>query len=111
MLGSNEVIRTDFFSPEECNQVKEYIDSKNFNTTKYFDRYNFFYDNPQYVDKFVLKLKDILHLDFPIAVQAWVNSYEKGQGIEPHNHLRIVTGKHIEDYHRKNNICQNISLC
>ena len=86
MLGSNEVIRTDFFSPEECNQVKKYIDSKNFNTTKYFDRYNFFDDNPQYVDKFVLKLKDILHLDFPIAVQAWVNSYEKGQGIEPHNH-------------------------
>lgn len=107
MLKSNEVIGFQFFTKEECEDVIKYIEDKKsfllqqkYNiedtnvydvrsqiTTACYDRYNFFIDNPQYVDRFVYHISNVLpHLTFPIAVQSWVNIYKTGQGIKPHSH-------------------------
>ncbi len=108
LVNSNDILSCKFFSEEECQQVIQYIENKKkflqdkkysnigkseiYNsdsqiTTTLFDKYNFFYDNPQYIDRFVDYISQIIpNLEFPIAVQSWVNMYEKGDGIKPHNH-------------------------
>lgn len=108
MLNSNEILRCDFFSEDECKNIIEYIENKkkflqnqsfenNQNTkiydlnsqitTNFFDKYNFFHDNPQYIDRFVQTISNMIpNIEFPIAVQSWCNIYEKGESIKPHNH-------------------------
>ena len=50
-------------------------------------RYNLLRDNPRYIPKFRQAIRTLLPaLEFPIAVQAWVNIYENGEGIILHNH-------------------------
>ena len=100
------VVEIPFFNNEECEKVIEYANekeeyfikentdievpefySKNQVTTANFDKYNFFVDNPEYIDKLLRCLKETLpHLTYPIIVQSWVNIYKTGEGISWHNH-------------------------
>jgi len=112
IINTNDILSCQFFSEEECKEIIQYIKNKrkffqqqeyaNLNesnvynsnsqiTTTLFDKYNFFYDNPQYIDRFVDYLTQIIpNLQFPIAVQSWVNVYEKGDGIKPHSHHGLM---------------------
>jgi len=50
-------------------------------------RYNFLRDNPRYIPKIRQAIRTLLPaIEFPIAVQAWVNIYESGEGVILHNH-------------------------
>ncbi len=100
------VVEIPFFNNEECEKVIEYANEKeeyfikedmaidvsevysnNQVTTANFDKYNFFVDNPEYIDRFLRCLKEILpHLAYPIIVQSLVNIYKTGEGIGWHNH-------------------------
>ena len=96
-----------FFNEEECKycityaewkeqQLKTFhqnipdiciVDDNQVNTRNY-NSYNFFIDNPQYIDR----LSDILqsnlpNLARPLLVQAWTNIYRKGEGISWHTHV------------------------
>jgi len=98
-----------FFSEEECKQLMEYCDKKEQEleklksgsspgqkgksqniipvTQRHHSRYNFFYENTQYISRLIACIKEVLpDLEFPIAVQSWVNIYRKGQGIKWHSH-------------------------
>ncbi|MBX2869792.1 MAG: 2OG-Fe(II) oxygenase family protein [Acidiferrobacterales bacterium] len=98
-----------FFSEQECEQLKEYCDEKEREfeklksssnqspkgqkgsvipiTQRHHSRYNFFYDNSQYIHRLITCIKSVFpELEFPIAVQSWVNVYRKGQGIKWHSH-------------------------
>ena len=98
-----------FFSEEECARVIRYCDDKekamqkfhqklvkNGNsshnpkipiTQRYHSEYNFFAENPVYVPKLLACIREVLPgLEFPVAVQAWVNIYRNGQGIKWHTH-------------------------
>jgi len=108
MMKSNEVFSTPFFTESECEEIVKYIDKKknylldnkkqyeeigdsSYNqsqiTTSNYNNYNFFLDNPKYIDRFLKTLNSFLpELEYPIAVQSWVNVYEKGDGIGIHNH-------------------------
>ena len=56
-------------------------------TTANYFKYNFFEDNPQYIDRLLKVLKQGLPwLEYPISVRAWVNVYEVGEGIKWHAH-------------------------
>ena len=108
-----KIVEYTFFTNEECDDIKRYAYkkedelikdghqntvsdgySKAITTSNYF-RYNFFKDHPQYAERFVDFLKKTdktlgWPLEWPIAVQSWVNIYRKGQGIEWHNHPGIM---------------------
>ena len=102
-----------FFSEDKCKQVIGYCDRKEKELIRYFGKtgrgkgkgkikpkdskipvtqkshslYNFFLENPRYVPHLLTCLGEMLpELEFPIAVQAWVNIYRKGQGIMWHSH-------------------------
>ena len=98
-----------FFSQEDCRNVIRYCDEKEKEmkifhqslvksgestdnpkipiTQRYHSQYNFFEQNPEYVPKLVSCIREVLPgLEFPVAVQAWVNIYRKGQGIMWHTH-------------------------
>lgn len=110
-IEQNGHMRIPFFSQRECDSCIEYIKWKEndlkdklavspgiagkdigivtpeqVNTT-YFDYYNFFKENPQYIDR----LSDVLYQHFPnlprpLLVQSWSNIYKKGEGIDWHTH-------------------------
>ena len=98
-----------FFSEEECRQLMDYCDKKEqalekLNndsnqsqkkkrtgtipvTQRHHSRYNFFYENSQYISRLINCIKTVFpDLEFPVAVQSWVNIYRKGQGIKWHSH-------------------------
>ena len=105
-INACDSIRIPFFSEEECKQCIEYINWKEKDlrerftesdsidivdesqvNTVYYDEYNFFRDNPQYVDR----LSEVLYEYFPglprpVLVQSWTNVYKKGEGIYWHIH-------------------------
>ena len=104
-LPLSEIVKEyNFFTIEECRQIKEYAYKKEEElireghkdndtygksiTTNNHTRYNFFKDNPQYVDRLVdFLVKTNKYLIWPIMVQSWVNIYRKGEGIDWHVHL------------------------
>ena len=98
-----------FFSPDECEKMRAYCDKKERKlesvTAKQADKkadpgkadipltqqhhylYNFFAENKKYQPRLVKCVKELVpHLEFPIAVQSWVNVYRNGQGIKWHSH-------------------------
>ena len=93
-----------FFTISECDKIKEYAYTKedelikeghrdnyeggfdSITTNNYF-RYNFLRDHPIYASRFVDFLRQTRDdLEWPIAVQSWVNIYRRGDGIQWHNH-------------------------
>jgi len=93
-----------FFNVKECREIKDYAYKKeielkdttiktpetynNSITTNHYDQYNFFQDNPKYVDRFVNFLKETeCPIGWPIICQSWVNIYRKGDGIGWHYHF------------------------
>ena len=104
-LASNSCIEHPFFRDFEClDNIKYALDKKgNFDnsnvelqdsiytpdqvTTANYFKYNFFADNPAYIERFINVLKEYLPwLIYPIAVQSWVNIYNTGEGIKWHTH-------------------------
>jgi len=98
-----------FFSEEECRQLMDYCDKKEQEleklnndlnqsqkkkrtgvipvTQRHHSRYNFFYENSQYINRLINCIKTVFpDLEFPVAAQSWVNIYRKGQGIKWHSH-------------------------
>lgn len=98
-----------FFTEPECLEVIKYCDEKEKEmrkfhqllveagevkhnekiplTQRYHSEYNFFRENPSLAPRLVAMIKEVLpELEFPVAVQAWVNIYRKGQGIMWHTH-------------------------
>jgi len=98
-----------FFSPEECEKMRTYCDKKERKlesvtekpagkqaetgkvniplTQKHHYLYNFFAENKKYQPRLVKCVKELVpHLEFPIAVQSWVNIYRNGEGIKWHSH-------------------------
>jgi len=96
-----------FFSESECQDLVRYCDNKEAELQKYHDQmldgatdngkipvtqryhslYNFFAENPEHVPRLLAGLRETLpELEYPIAVQSWVNIYRKGQGIMWHTH-------------------------
>lgn len=98
-----------FFSDEECDALIRYCNDKEKELVKYHQQhrdpsgkacediipvtqryhsiYNFFVENPHYIDRLIACVAEVLpELEFPIAVQSWVNIYRKGQGIKWHSH-------------------------
>jgi hypothetical protein len=92
-----------FFTISECDKIKEYAYRKedelikeghnhaeefeSITTSNYF-RYNFLRDHPIYAARFVDFLRQTNDdLEWPIAVQSWVNIYRRGDGIRWHNHV------------------------
>tara|TARA_R110002020_G_scaffold29212_5_gene92247 strand:+ start:2176 stop:2781 length:606 start_codon:yes stop_codon:yes gene_type:complete len=105
MLDSNRCIEYPFLSSEECVGAIKYTCDKNISlrnedvvlqdniyasdqvTTANYFKYNFFEDNPNYIDRLLGVLeKGLPWLEYPISVRAWVNLYETGQGIDWHAH-------------------------
>ena len=105
-LASNSCIEYPFFSDQECLDGIEYaldkkvkFDNSNVElvrnsiytsdqvTTANHFKYNFFADNPDYIERFIKVLKECLPwLVYPVAVQSWVNIYNTGEGIKWHSH-------------------------
>ena len=98
-----------FFSEDDCTRVMRYCDEKEKQmrkfhqalvksgdadnnpkiplTQRYHSQYNFFEENPQHITRLLACIREVLPaLEFPVAVQAWVNIYRKGQGIMWHTH-------------------------
>lgn len=98
-----------FFSADDCARVVRYCDEKEKEmrafhrmlvesgeasddpkipiTQRYHAEYNFFRENPDDVPRLVACIREVLPgLEFPVAVQAWVNIYREGQGIMWHTH-------------------------
>jgi len=108
-----------FFSPQECEKMRGYCDKKERKlekmlkkdadkepeegkvriplTQKHHYLYNFFAENPEYQPRLIKCVKELApHLEFPIAVQSWVNVYRTGDGelgslhLFPHNLNHMV---------------------
>ena len=98
-----------FFSAEECKKVRDYCDKKERKLEKLLDKqasqqtesgkasipltqqhhylYNFFAENKKFQPRLIKCVSEMLpHLEFPIAVQSWVNVYRNGEGIKWHSH-------------------------
>ena len=98
-----------FFSPEECEKMRAYCDKKERKLEALLDKeataqavdgkasipltqknhslYNFFAENKKYQPRLVKCVLELApHLEFPIAVQSWVNVYRNGEGIKWHTH-------------------------
>jgi len=98
-----------FFSPQECEKMRGYCDKKERKLEKMLEKdagkepeegkvripltqkhhylYNFFAENPEYQPRLIRCVKELApHLEFPIAVQSWVNVYRTGDGIKWHSH-------------------------
>ena len=108
-LNSNDVIELPFFNNKECEKLIKYADKKEKHfikkdnddlatsfyskdqITANFNQYNFFRDNPTYINRFLTITKEILSwLKYPIAVQGWVNIYKTGEGLGWHNHAGLT---------------------
>ena len=105
-LDGLSVVQIPFFNEAECKEIIKYahkkekyfikknedidvpvIYSKNQVTTANYASYNFFKDNPKYIERFLGCLKEVLPwLTYPISLQSWVNIYKTGEGIGWHNH-------------------------
>ena len=111
-LDGLSVVQIPFFNEAECKEIIKYADkkekyfikknldidvpiiySKNQVTTANYASYNFFKDNPKYIERFLGCLKEVLPwLTYPISLQSWVNIYKAGEvhrpgeGIGWHNH-------------------------
>ena len=91
----------EFFSSEECEEIKEYAYKKeielrdtstdrynNSITTNNYDQYNFLRDHPIYADRFAKILKEKgCPIEWPLICQCWVNIYREGDGIGWHKHM------------------------
>lgn len=106
MPFEDNVLELPFFTEEECDSIKPYcyeveqelikfgFDKHRENnalgdvvTTNNYFRYNFFAAHPNFADRFADFMWQMnKNIDWPIAVQSWVNIYRKGQGIKWHNH-------------------------
>ena len=98
-----------FLSPDECEKMRRYCDKKERKlesvlekqadkeadpgkasiplTQKHHYLYNFFSENKKHQPRLVKCVKELVpHLEFPIAVQSWVNVYRNGEGIKWHSH-------------------------
>jgi len=98
-----------FFSAEECEKVRAYCDKKERKLETLLNKkanesaaagkasipltqahhylYNFFAENQQYQPRLIKCVMELApHLEFPIAVQSWVNVYRNGEGIKWHSH-------------------------
>jgi len=105
-LDGLSVVQIPFFNEAECKEIIKYankkekyfikknlnidvpvIYSKNQVTTANYASYNFFEDNPKYIDRLLKCLKKALPwLTYPISLQSWVNIYKTSEGIGWHNH-------------------------
>ena len=105
-LDGLSVVQIPFFNEAECKEIIKYADkkekyfikknedidvpviySKNQVTTANYASYNFFEDNPKYLNRLLRCLKKALPwLTYPISLQSWVNIYKTGEGIGWHNH-------------------------
>jgi hypothetical protein len=106
------VIKCDFLTEKECDQVCKYAENKenqiqkmysnqqppfklltnpkNQVTTGFYNSYSFFLDNPFYINKFYSLIKNnLLDIEWPVVLQSWVNIYDKGEGISKHKHSAI----------------------
>ena len=111
-----------FFDANECKEVISYIDEKQIFlekkydqtfseqkdsvlenlSTKLYQRYNFFHDNPKYIPRLKkILLKNFPELKYPLLVQCWGNCYKKNQGIRWHTHSLF---KDIQGYGLTSNI-------
>jgi len=107
-LKSNECLSFPFFNEDECKDIINYTRKKrtelrnvessgwettytsNQITTANYYRYNFFKDNPQYINRLLKCFKDKLPwLEYPLSLQSWVNLYEMNEGIGWHNHFGL----------------------
>ncbi|MBX2886945.1 MAG: hypothetical protein KTR32_43760 [Granulosicoccus sp.] len=98
-----------FFSPDECEKMRAYCDKKERKletllkkqasapvtegkasiplTQRHHYLYNFFAENQKYQPRLIKCVLELVpHLEFPIAVQSWVNIYRNGEGIKWHTH-------------------------
>ena len=98
-----------FFTAAECAKVRAYCDKKEKQvrkivnapednvsqegkvsipvTQKHHYLYNFFAENKRYIPRLMKVIEELVpHLEFPVAVQSWVNVYRKGEGIKWHSH-------------------------
>ncbi len=98
-----------FFSENDCKSIIQHCDEKEKEinkfhqvlvqnsesthnpripiTQRYHSEYNFFEENPEHVPRLLACIREVLpELEFPVAVQAWVNIYRKGQGVMWHTH-------------------------
>jgi hypothetical protein len=105
-LDGLNVVKIPFFNEAECKEIIKYahkkekyfikknedidvpvIYSKNQVTTANYASYNFFEDNPKYIERLLGCFKEVLPwLTYPISLQSWVNIYKTGEGIGWHNH-------------------------
>lgn len=109
-LHSKKVLEIPFLNPEELVDVIAYINGKKaffqqasghdsaeihsaFKTlpmVAHYSQYNFLADNPHYANRLAHCVrKHLPWMTFPIAVQAWVNAYDQGQGIGWHDHCGL----------------------
>ena len=105
-MDDTKVLDFEFFTEDECNKLIEYchkkeeefikINHENKNsfggriTTEFYDHYNFFVDNQEYIDRFKKVLSENFpELKYPLFVQSWVNIYRKGEGIGWHQHYLL----------------------
>lgn len=97
-----------FFSADECAKLRAYCDKKERRvrevvdapdqkhgqtgvsipvTQKHHYLYNFFAENRRYIPRLITAITELTpHLEFPVAVQSWVNIYRNGEGIKWHTH-------------------------
>ena len=105
-LNNLSVLQIPFFDESECKEIIKYADekekyfieknldvevpifyTKNQVTSANYTKYNFFKDNPKYIERLLQMLKEVLPwLTYPISLQSWVNIYRTGEGIGWHNH-------------------------
>lgn len=105
-MDDTEVLEFEFFTEEECTKLIEYchkkeeefIKIKNITknsfggriTTEFYDHYNFFVDNQDYISRLKkILLENFPDLKYPLFVQSWVNIYRKGEGIGWHQHYLL----------------------
>lgn len=98
-----------FFSADECEKMRAYCDKKERKLESLLNKqasepaaegkakipltqshhylYNFFAENQKYQPRLIKCVMELVpHLEFPIAVQSWVNIYRNGEGIKWHTH-------------------------
>ncbi len=98
-----------FFSADECEKMRAYCDKKERKLESLLNKqasepategkakipltqshhylYNFFAENKKYQPRLIKCVMELVpHLEFPIAVQSWVNIYRNGEGIKWHTH-------------------------
>lgn len=112
----NQIIEIPFFTNDECEKCIIYSDEKekllkrknqtdsleSFYpdiTTQCYNDYNFFKDNPQYIERLKNKIDLVFgqNIEYPLIITSWVNIYRKGSGIGWHIH-NSVHNTYIKGY-------------